>query len=55
MPWFISWWWTWLRLEPVCLILHVCVELLLLYRSVPPVFVVLGFWSPHDVGVHGIG
>jgi hypothetical protein len=55
MPWFIDWWWTWPRFEPVGSILHVCVEFLLLYRSVPPVFVVLGLWSPHDMGVHGIG
>jgi hypothetical protein len=32
-----------------------CIELLLLYRSVSPVFIILRFWSPHDMGVHSIG
>jgi hypothetical protein len=31
------------------------IEFLLFYRSVSPVFVVLRFWPPHDVGVHGVG
>jgi hypothetical protein len=54
LPWFIGWWGTWSRFESVRSVLHVCIELLLLYCSVPPVFVVLRFWSPHDVGIHGI-
>jgi hypothetical protein len=32
-----------------------CIEFLLLYRSVSPVFIILRFWSSHDVGVHSIG
>jgi hypothetical protein len=55
MPWFVDWWWAWSRFEPVCSVLHVCIELLLLYCGMPPIFVVLWFRSPHDVGVHGIG
>jgi hypothetical protein len=52
MPWFVGRWWVWLCLEPVCSVLHMGVELLLLYCRVPPIFIILGFWSPHDVGIH---
>jgi hypothetical protein len=31
------------------------IELLLLYSRVSPILVVLWFWPPHNVGVHGIG
>jgi hypothetical protein len=55
MPWFVDWWWAWLCFEPVRLVLHMGVELLLLYCRVSPIFVILWFWPPHDVGVHGVG
>jgi hypothetical protein len=55
MPWLVVWWWSWLCFEPVHSVLHVGVELLLLYCHLSPIFVVLWFWPPHDVGVHGIG
>jgi hypothetical protein len=55
MPWFIDWQWAWSRFEPVRSVLHVCIELLLLYCGLPPVFVVLWFRSPHGVGIHSIG
>jgi hypothetical protein len=54
LPWFVNWWWMWSCFESVRSVFHVRIELLLLYRSVSPVLVVLGFWSPHDVGVHCI-
>jgi hypothetical protein len=55
MPWFVGWWWTWLHFEPVHSVLHMGVELLLLYCHVPPIFIVLWFWPPHDMGIHGVG
>jgi hypothetical protein len=55
MPWFVDRWWPWSCFEPVCLVLHVRIELLLFDCSLSPVFVILWFWPPHDMGVHGIG
>jgi hypothetical protein len=55
VPWLIDGRWSRSCFEPVCSVLHMCIELLLLYRHVPPIFVVLWFRPPHDVGVHGIG
>jgi hypothetical protein len=55
MPRFVYRWWPWSCLEPVCSVLHVCIELLLFDRSLSPVFIGLWFWPPHDMGVHCIG
>jgi hypothetical protein len=54
VPWFVGGWWTWPCFEPVCSVFHMGVELLLLYCRVSPIFVILWFWPPHDVGVHSI-
>jgi hypothetical protein len=55
VPWFVDLWQPCFHFKSICSILHVSVELLLLYGGLSPFLVVSRVWPSHDVGVHHVG